>query len=395
MSVTLKVLLNEEKAEQEIRGVAKESCGEYMFTKSEILIGRHTECDLYLNDPKQTVSREHLKIIQSVDGYELRNLNPRNATLLNGTRLDDSEQRFLAKGDVISLGIFNIEFGFAVNEGTQHILMDGNPFAESVADMMASIQKIYAQYDLQPVGERDTSLREALGNALRESPRHDSLQVITTTFSDNIPIYPPPKPAPLSAAISVPPTLPDSGATGGTGMDIEGRYEVLFDALLDTVRQLLQIPNTFHAQFIQTTMIVDKKNSFLYAVDASVTKKFFLDGINKPGVLEQKLSQLENAKDEVLRHQVGMLEGYHAVVKRIGLVIVEQFDPRKMVDDLPDESLTDRLFPVKRDSMLWRAFVDKFEELEQTNWEEREKKYFRRPFISAYSEAINERGNLR
>jgi|GEM_PF-2197400 len=75
----------------------------YPIKKNEVLVGRHPESDLVLDDP--LVSRRHCKILIKNDSIFIEDLNSTNGTFLNGKRVSFSELKI---GDEISIGIYNL-----------------------------------------------------------------------------------------------------------------------------------------------------------------------------------------------------------------------------------------------------------------------------------------------
>ncbi|MDD2233424.1 MAG: DUF3662 domain-containing protein [Desulfitobacteriaceae bacterium] len=64
-----------------------------------IYIGRHAQCELAINDPE--VSRRHIKMTRSNDGWLLDDLGSTNGTLINGQRIS---RQLVSPGDRIQLG---------------------------------------------------------------------------------------------------------------------------------------------------------------------------------------------------------------------------------------------------------------------------------------------------
>ena len=74
-----------------------------------LLIGRLPICELLLNHP--SVSRLHAGISYADGNYYLRNLRPGNPIMVNGEKLEEYEA--LADGDVVGIGPFALNIGFA------------------------------------------------------------------------------------------------------------------------------------------------------------------------------------------------------------------------------------------------------------------------------------------
>ncbi|MGH7818812.1 MAG: FHA domain-containing protein, partial [Candidatus Binatia bacterium] len=74
------------------------------FDKPEIVLGKQTDCDIVLSNPK--VSRRHARIAARNGGLYVEDLGSTNGTLLNGRPVDG--ERRLAPGDVIEVGPFRV-----------------------------------------------------------------------------------------------------------------------------------------------------------------------------------------------------------------------------------------------------------------------------------------------
>jgi predicted component of type VI protein secretion system len=72
----------------------------YELAKDVVTLGRDITNDIVINDPE--VSRHHLRITRTGDGYTLEDLGSTNGTFVNGQRL--STPRALNNGDMIGLG---------------------------------------------------------------------------------------------------------------------------------------------------------------------------------------------------------------------------------------------------------------------------------------------------
>ena len=83
--------------------------GRVPLTKGEMLIGRHSNDDIRINDVR--VSRQHARLVATNGRYEIHNLtavrSEPNPMLINGT---PKEHAILADGDVVSLG--GVKFTF-------------------------------------------------------------------------------------------------------------------------------------------------------------------------------------------------------------------------------------------------------------------------------------------
>jgi hypothetical protein len=81
--------------------------------EENLLVGRTSSCDILLPNPQ--VSRRHAKFINTDEGVMVQDLNSKNGTFLNGTRVRDSI--YLQDGDVIQIALAQ-EFLFLSNDAT-------------------------------------------------------------------------------------------------------------------------------------------------------------------------------------------------------------------------------------------------------------------------------------
>ena len=77
----------------------------FEVSKSEIYIGRDINNDIVINDPK--VSGFHARIDRVPEGFVLVDLNSRNGSFVNGSRI---KQRTLETGDKLRLGAASLAY---------------------------------------------------------------------------------------------------------------------------------------------------------------------------------------------------------------------------------------------------------------------------------------------
>ncbi|EDW76713.2 uncharacterized protein Dwil_GK19858 [Drosophila willistoni] len=80
-----------------------------LLSSGENIIGRHSSCNIVLNELYDYLSRQHMKIIVSSTGVKLRSMNAMNGAFHNGVRLE-AEEKSAVEGDVISLSIQDPEY---------------------------------------------------------------------------------------------------------------------------------------------------------------------------------------------------------------------------------------------------------------------------------------------
>ena len=80
------------------------------FAKDRVSIGRAQTNDVKLTNPLRLVSRQHAEIRQEAGAFWIVDLGSKNATWLNGRRLEATRPYALQHGDRLLVGDFQIEF---------------------------------------------------------------------------------------------------------------------------------------------------------------------------------------------------------------------------------------------------------------------------------------------
>ncbi|MBN1163250.1 MAG: FHA domain-containing protein [Candidatus Krumholzibacteriota bacterium] len=89
----------------------------YTFSGSELTIGRLADNHIVIDN--LSVSRKHAVITSTRKGYELRDLESKNGTFLNGEKTDNAE---LKDGDTITIGKYQIVF--QIPSGEEYMVSD-------------------------------------------------------------------------------------------------------------------------------------------------------------------------------------------------------------------------------------------------------------------------------
>lgn len=106
-----------------------------LLESPETIMGRGPECHIQLTD--YGISRQHAKVVRSDGEYVVVDLNSRNGTRVNGTRIT---QVGLTDGDEITLGKFPLHFRRALREKV--VLSEGTPVVEGGATIVRSMKEL-------------------------------------------------------------------------------------------------------------------------------------------------------------------------------------------------------------------------------------------------------------
>ncbi len=80
---------------------------EHPMLKPELTLGRGSDCDVVLLDDHQ-VSRRHVHVVYTAQGYQVQDLGSANGSLLNGQPLPARRYVPLGPGDVVQIGSFQV-----------------------------------------------------------------------------------------------------------------------------------------------------------------------------------------------------------------------------------------------------------------------------------------------
>jgi hypothetical protein len=98
----------------------------------------------------------------------------------------------------------------------------------------------------------------------------------------------------------------------------------------------------------------------------------------------RRLALIEEGGDDVVLHQLAMLDGYKAVVQQGMHMMLREIDPVVAIERLSDESAFYRAFPrLARLVASWQL-EEKFRELRGEDWSVTERRAYRPSFIRAY-----------
>ena len=141
---------------------------EHLFNQDRITIGRGSDNDLTLSDPKRIVSTEHAEVRRSGHTYQLVDRGSKNFTYLHDQRLEAGRPYELTDGDTFRIGDFEIEFVLADTEDSspapaETVFAAGfsNPFTDPAQSLVESLENIIEAYEQETPQRRDDALQEA------------------------------------------------------------------------------------------------------------------------------------------------------------------------------------------------------------------------------------------
>ncbi len=358
----------------------------FVFQQERITIGRDSTNDLFLDDVKRVVSKQHAEIIASGTTIHVTDLGSKNFTYLNGERLNAGHPYPVEPRDTIQIGEFKIILEIvdmkqapppsAAND--DKTLFDAsfkNPFKDSAKLLAVALRSISKLYDEEAPNRRDDALGQALSAAMEGDIDHEAYQFVARELAlEAAPS--PPRAAPYPSLPVAPPTpaLPAADA----------RIHLLVDTLIQSITRLIEAPWQFRYEFMGQTIMQPEAAAFLYDEDAASLKHGLLDPEISDEEAAKRRHLLSKAIGDVEVHQVAMLEGYKAGVREGALRLIDQLHPDALVQEVTQSKVLYRLLPPLAKAKALQRLREQLLELRAANWTVVEQRIYRPAFIKAY-----------
>jgi hypothetical protein len=195
--------------------------------------------------------------------------------------------------------------------------------------------------------------------------------------------------SPQTATSELPPDLP------AKEIPIQHRYgqiQGLIDTLLELLVKFIQARRQFRLEFMGETMIKLKKTFSLSDCTLEELKDYILDPDISAEETQRRIEKIKAMTDELLIHQLSMLEGYKSSAIEGTQKILEKLSPDALKDDLAaQKTATDKpsflykALPFLASLRLSQLITDAYRELSQEDKGIIEKKYFRPSYIKSYN----------
>jgi len=388
------------------------SPSEYVFEKDRVTIGRGSENDLTLSDPRRIVSAEHAEVRKAGSTYQLIDRGSKNFTYLRGERLRAGEPHDLDSGDVFRVGNFEIEFRLEERQSsspaedrTVFAAEFSNPFSEPVEELVEAVNKLAQAYEEELPQRREDALEEAIrGTDLElkdQDAIHRALELLGLSFPESTDsssgdtlsspeessseetlgnsAVDEPDSEPSATEPPSPPSRPEVSVQANSGA-----FNSVLDTLVESLLRIVGIPWRFRHEFIGQTIMQSSETRFLYDGDVSTIKSHLLDPSLSQEEREKRLSYVEDAAEALAVHQVAMLNGYKASVTQGTAELLEQLDPDVHEAEVTEEHPIYRYAPALASPVVLERLRREWRDLNRNDWSAAEQRVFRPAFIKAY-----------
>jgi len=355
---------------------------EYTYDKDTIMIGRDIKSDLQLEGTKSVVSRHHAQIKLQGNTYQIQDLNSRNFTFLNDEKLKAGADYDLKNDDIIRVCDFHMQFSGVEQEKakyTERTIMDyPNPFLQDAVQLSTLFKQICTKYDQEDLDRKEEALQEAFQGLLSNLQMHTVLEILGQALQQGRPLASPP--------------------TEELGEKVElsaSEEQGLLDMLLDFFVKMIQARRQFRMEFIGETMIKSAKTFSIYSCTPEELKNFLFDPSLPPEESPKRMVQLKSLVDELMLHQISLLDGYKSSVSSGSRQIIERFDPgavKKQMAEKKSSSAGLKLGLSRLPLFSALKLVDQYagihQELAQEDQSIIEKKYYRPSYVKRYNHCM-------
>jgi hypothetical protein len=355
---------------------------EYSFDKELVGIGRDPANELPLGSSGSGVSRLHTQIKQQDDAFKIIDNNSLNFTYLNNEKLKAGIEHDLKDGDEIRICDFILQFSVEVPvEEDLDATVFGkdfiNPFITDVKALAAAVNAICTKYEKEDFGRKREVLLDALQREFGEQESEEATEILAHTIS------------PQTITTELPPDRP------AKEVPIKHRYDQiqeLMDTLMEFLVKFIQARRQFRLEFMGETMIKLKKTFSLSDCTLDELKDYILNPDIPSEETQERIEKIKALTDELLIHQLSMLEGYKSSAKEGTQKILDRLNPDVLQEDLAAQetatgkvSLLYKVFPFLASFKLAHLFKDAHRDLSQEDQGIIEKKYFRPSYIRSYN----------
>jgi len=362
---------------------------EYEYDQDVIAIGRGVKNDLQLEGINSVVSREHAKILRKAESYVLIDLNSTNTTMLNGEKLKPAVEYELHPGDRIQICDYQIEFVLEkkiVVEKPQTPPSPlpppppppprDNPFLQDLIELSKTLDRVNLAYELDTSPDKSEDMHDALQKALKDSRGKKAGEILGGYLGGERAMQ----------------TVAMLGRDT-SDLDILSNYDrlrKLIDTMLEFLTKLIQARVKFRQEFLNET-IVKSKSFSLDSCTPDELKGFLFDARLSLEDGQKRAEALAVVLEELLLHQLSLLEGYKAGVNEGTKRFLDRMNPARLNEQLAEKKIhlgvidiPVKSVPILKLSKLIQIYAEVYRELTAEDQSVIEERYFRPSYKRSY-----------
>lgn len=379
---------------------------EYSFVdRDSITIGRDTSADLTLHDTDTVVSRFHARLNREGETYSLTDLGSRNGTVFQGNRLQPDEPNLLEDDDTFVVAKYEITFRRVktVQPTGAETVLQLNPFLLPAEELLNAVKKVQAQFEKSSNPRKQADLALAFRDVLPLMAKQEAfVQLIQESreFVD-MPGGASAGPAassetrqqPESATGSKTPPVVGSEPASTPHIQIPAQSRARIDRVMDVVFAYLsrqvKVPWQFKLEFIGHTFVPNTDTKGLYQSDAEGLASYLFGADLEQSEFEDHLERLQRALEDVMKHQMALLDGYRESVKTGTKEMIDELDPRRIEEEVLEKQTYLKYARFIAPYFAWPKLLARYVDLENEDISVLERRTYRPAFIKSYLENMN------
>ncbi|MDY0081927.1 MAG: FHA domain-containing protein [Ignavibacteriaceae bacterium] len=381
----------------------------FEFTQFPVKLGRESDNDIVLEDPRKVVSRSHARIIDTDGLAQIIDLGSANFTYLNSEKLFANDGNALKTGDVIKIGdyeldivIEQIKIESAPPRDDQKTMIFSNPFVDEVQKISESILKLSEKYFYDESPLKSEMLRMSIMQGLDGLLTNDVNTVLSEYFASKFSgqsFGSAVKSEPSSKIISeekpqIKSNIQTSASEPASKPQIDYSFSSYFsesvDVLLDTVTKLIQGYLQFRQEFFGVTIYQTIPTGSLKDI-----KEYLFNPDLSAEEQKKRISLIKEETQKLLTHQIGILEGYRTSATEGSQSLLQSLDPEIIERETLSKqtSAMENLIPNAKKVRILEAIKTNYKKYISDPYH-LEKKYFRPPFIKGYQKRISAKNEV-
>ena len=164
---------------------------EFNFTEYPVKLGRESDNEIILEDPRKIISRSHAKILNSDGLIQVIDLGSSNFTFLNGEKLFPNDEVALKTGDIIRIGEYELDVVLEQSKSEpsapvfddQKTMMFSSPFDEDVSKITEAISNLSEKYFYDESTLKSEMLRVSVMKSFDKLVQSDVNQILSEYFA--------------------------------------------------------------------------------------------------------------------------------------------------------------------------------------------------------------------
>jgi FHA domain-containing protein len=332
-----------------------------VFGRTGGTLGRSEENAFVLPDTKHIVSRVQAEIKSDETGHAIANLSRATPMIVNGRELNYGDESPLKAGDEVQVGLY-------VLRAESHLTPVDAPLAEKrpggLADTAAPITVTGSSPAASSVPQAPAMAQGAKAIAATDPSPADNHELIQAFLT--------------GAGIE------HTGVNADLTPEFMATMGKLVAAAVHGTFQLLGSRASLKREVkADVTMIVMRNNNPLKFLSDSETILVQMLRKKMPGFMGPA-EAMQDAYEDLLAHQAGMVAGMHAAVGEV----LKRFDPAILEKRLKDRTMLDAVMPAQRKARMWDQYTALYADIREEAQHDFDA-LFSQAFVAAYEKEID------